>query len=172
MYHSDSGPSSHSGQWRDKRETRFHCATKSQERHNGGPLCSHEGGIIQDSHWSCCGSTSMNSKCSIAKSSFPCNFTQPSPALLPSASIVPKLMAKISQFNAEFAEQKRLQLTPQELNGVQVCQLSLCSIARIHFFNRSCFNAAFSASLAEMPSSRACNGLTTRRFPFSMFFEL
>ncbi len=118
---SDSGPSSHRGQWRDKRETRYHCATKSEERHNGGPLCQHEGGIIQDSHWSCCGSLSMNSKCSMAKSSFPCNLTLPSPAPLPSAAVVPKLMAKISQFNSEFAERKRLQLTPQELNGVQVC---------------------------------------------------
>lgn len=63
-----------------------------------------------------------------AKSSFPCSVTLPSPAPLHSAVIVPKLMAKISQFNAEFAEQKRLQLTPQELNGVQVCQLLLCSI--------------------------------------------
>jgi TPR repeat protein len=55
-----------------------------------------------------------------ARSSFPCGSTLPSPAPPPSAAIVPKLMAKISQFNAELAVTRQLQLTAQELNGLEV----------------------------------------------------
>ncbi len=58
----------HSGQWRDQKETRFHCATSNRERHKGGPLCQHKGGIIVLSHWSCCGSVSKDSECPITKS--------------------------------------------------------------------------------------------------------
>jgi len=55
-----------------------------------------------------------------AKSSFPCGATSPSAAPLPSAAVVPKLDAKISQFNAELAASPQLQLSPRELNGVEV----------------------------------------------------
>ena len=58
----------HSGQWRDQKETRFHCATSNRERHKGGPLCQHKGGIIVVSHWSCCGSASKDSECTMTKS--------------------------------------------------------------------------------------------------------
>jgi hypothetical protein len=107
-----------------------------------------------------------------ARSSLPCSSTLPSSAPLPSAAIVPKLMAKISQFNAEFAEDKRLQLTPQEFNGVQVCYLALRLFSCTHFLNRSCFQPIFSAMHAETQLSGACSGLTTRRFPSLMFCEL
>jgi hypothetical protein len=56
-----------------------------------------------------------------ARRSFPCSSTEKSSAPLPSAAVVPKLVAKINQFNEEFAENRRLQLTPPELNAVQVC---------------------------------------------------
>ena len=58
----------HSGQWRDQKETRFHCATSNRERHKGGPLCQHKGGIIVLNHWSCCGSVSKDSECLMTKS--------------------------------------------------------------------------------------------------------
>ena len=58
-----------------------------------------------------------------ARSSFPCGATSPSAAPLPSAAVVPKLMAKISQFNAELAASPHLQLTPRELNGMEVSRL-------------------------------------------------
>jgi TPR repeat protein len=52
-----------------------------------------------------------------ATSSFPCVSTLPSPAPPPSAAIVRKLMARISQFNAVT---RQLQLTAQELNALEV----------------------------------------------------
>jgi hypothetical protein len=52
-----------------------------------------------------------------ATSSFPCMSTLPSPAPPPSAAIVRKLMARISQFNAVT---RQLQLTAQELNAFEV----------------------------------------------------
>ena len=58
-----------------------------------------------------------------ARSSFPCGATSPSAAPLPSAAVVHKLMAKISQFNAELAASPHLQLTPRELNGMEVSRL-------------------------------------------------
>ena len=73
-----------------------------------------------------------------ARSSFPCCSTLPSPAPLPTAAIVPKLMAKISQFNAELAVTRQLQLTPQELNGLEVHYLS-GNHATVLMFHRSCF---------------------------------
>jgi len=73
-----------------------------------------------------------------ARSSFPCGSTLPSSAALPTAAIVPKLMAKISQFNAELAVTRHLQLTPQELNGLEVHYLS-GNHATVLMFHRSCF---------------------------------
>jgi len=73
-----------------------------------------------------------------ARSSFPCRSTLPSSAPLPTAAIVPKLMAKISQFNAELAVTRHLQLTPQELNGLEVHYLS-GNHATVLMFHRSCF---------------------------------
>jgi phospholipase A-2-activating protein len=55
-----------------------------------------------------------------ARSSFPCDSTLISPAPLPSPAVVPKLMAKISQFNTQLEGTRQLQLTPQELNGIEV----------------------------------------------------
>jgi TPR repeat protein len=73
-----------------------------------------------------------------ARSSFPCGSTLPSSAALPTAAIVPKLMAKISQFNAELAVTRHLQLTPQELNGLEVHYLP-GNHATVLIFHRSCF---------------------------------
>lgn len=68
-----------------------------------------------------------------AQSSFPCDSTMASPAPLPSAAVVPKLMAKISQFNAQFAATQQLQLTPHELNGVEVSQKPSGHSTSAHF---------------------------------------
>ena len=64
-----SASGNHSGQYRDQSETRYYCATKDSERHEGGPLCRHKG-IIKSSHWSCCGNVDAdsNSKCSLTVS--------------------------------------------------------------------------------------------------------
>jgi hypothetical protein len=55
-----------------------------------------------------------------ARSSFPCVVTLPSSAPVPSAAVIPKLMAKISQFNSDLSSTPELQLTPQELDGLEV----------------------------------------------------
>ncbi len=76
-----------------------------------------------------------------ARRSFPCSSTEKSSAPLPSAAIVPKLVAKISQFNEEFAENRRLQLTPPELNAVQVCCYGIPFFCRHSFLKQELLSA-------------------------------
>eukprot|EP00466_Bigelowiella_natans_P010614 jgi/Bigna1/87866/estExt_fgenesh1_pg.C_250072 len=50
----------HNGEWRDQSKLSNFCKLDSDC--DGKKLCKH-GGIIHDSHWSCCGSTEKDSKC-------------------------------------------------------------------------------------------------------------
>lgn len=56
----------HSGQWRCTSMTRYHCSIPSQVE---GPLCVHGGGILQTSHWSCCGVLQLEQPCKLARRS-------------------------------------------------------------------------------------------------------
>jgi hypothetical protein len=50
----------HGGEWRDQSTKRYHCSVPNMVE---GALCSHSGGILQVSHWSCCGSVHLETSC-------------------------------------------------------------------------------------------------------------
>eukprot|EP01065_Artemidia_motanka_P035336 TRINITY_DN43258_c0_g1_i1.p1 TRINITY_DN43258_c0_g1~~TRINITY_DN43258_c0_g1_i1.p1 ORF type:complete len:620 (+),score=101.25 TRINITY_DN43258_c0_g1_i1:60-1862(+) len=50
----------HAGMWRNMGR-HYYCSKVGNEE---GPLCNHGGKIIEQSHWSCCGSEEVNSLCS------------------------------------------------------------------------------------------------------------
>ena len=53
----------HTGEWRDCRDgkRRYYCALPDSPSKEDGMNCRHAEGIIQDSHWSCCGSLKKDS---------------------------------------------------------------------------------------------------------------
>ena len=57
----------HSGEFRDKRRLRNYC--KIDESNDGKFTCTHGGGIIRVSHWSCCGALERNAPCRSTSSS-------------------------------------------------------------------------------------------------------
>lgn len=62
----------HKGQWRNHSITGYCCAIDVDSQENGRyVLCRHKGGIIQSSHWSCCGNQSHFCP--------PCGFSEESP---------------------------------------------------------------------------------------------
>lgn len=49
----------HTGTWRELKKLRYYCSRENQVE---GMLCQHEG-IVNQSHWTCCGETNRSSNC-------------------------------------------------------------------------------------------------------------
>ena len=84
-----------------------------------------------------------------ATSSFPCDSTLISPAPLPSPAVVPKLMAKISQFNTQLDGARQLQLTPQELSGIEVRSSRRVYLLALNFYQEFLSSDSFSETCKD-----------------------
>ena len=64
---------SHKGEWREQSKLPHHCALGESSMDGSKCKCAHEGGVIKDNHWSCCGSKEKESPVCQVKTSPACS---------------------------------------------------------------------------------------------------